>query len=133
MRESSTQTVKDPDALDDAASLTQDTHKDPLECRENWQARLHRLSHGPQFNSLYARHYSNVDPDNCGAHGEPRCTNFANVYRGTLDYIMIPAESSIECKSLLQMPDTAQLEHGQPQEGQFPSDHFALGCSVIID
>lgn len=92
---------------------------------------LNRLAHGPQLRSLYGV-YGKVNDRQPGSHGEPACTNFAHLYRGTLDYIMTSATSSISCRSLLEMPDIRLLSFGQPQEGQFPSDHFAIGCEVVV-
>ncbi|CCG83003.1 Putative uncharacterized protein [Taphrina deformans PYCC 5710] len=132
MQESSSQIAADDE----------DTHADPTSfepsdagasTEKKWKQRIDRLSGGPQFRSLYAEHYHAIDPGNCGSQGEPTCTNFANVYRGTLDYLLTPVESNITCNALLQMPDLTLLSQGQPQEGQFPSDHFALGCEVTLE
>lgn len=86
------------------------------------------LSLEPQFQSLYGSHYQTIAPQNADAQGEPKCTNYAHVYRGTLDYIFVPKETSLQCCALLDMPDIETLRASQPNEGEFPSDHFALGA-----
>ena len=101
-----------------------------------WQNTIENLASKMQWCSLYGAYYSKIDAANAGDHGEPKCTNYANVYRGTLDYIICPASSisqeDIVVNGLLKLPDISRLRNGQPQEGQFPSDHFCLMASVTI-
>lgn len=97
------------------------------------QARVNRLAEQPCYRSIYGQHYRKITTSNVGFNGEPACTNFAHVYRGTLDYIFVPQDSSIRCSSLLDVPSVSTLRQSQPNEGEFPSDHFALASVLVIE
>lgn len=101
---------------------------------ERWRTFLNTLSEGPQLSSLYSKHLRSVSPSHATTNGEPECTNYANVYRGTLDYIFLMgrSSSSLTCTGLLDIPDISKLTNGLPQEGQFPSDHFCLMCELSV-
>lgn len=99
----------------------------------DWQGLLLKLSSGPQLYSMYGKHYSNASDGARTHYGEPKYTNWANVYRGTLDYIFATENTSkFRCTGLLELPDYDLLTLGQPQEGQFPSDHFCLMSEIEL-
>lgn len=128
-----------------------------------WQALIDDIVRLPRLQSQYALHYHSVHPENTRDKcGEPKCTNFAPKYRGTLDYIYTVesvhphtiargADGSgdaadeagagrdksvmadrIHCSALLKLPLDTDIEKGQPYEGQFPSDHCCIMAEFEI-
>lgn len=92
-----------------------------------------------QVVSAYGR-YHEVHPENSGANGEPRYTNWADDFQGTLDYIFFlkwkhePVEKDpVIIHELLRIPEEAELgpmPNSLPRRALNPSDHFALLASV---
>ncbi|AET39648.1 RNA exonuclease Ecym_4619 [Eremothecium cymbalariae DBVPG len=105
--------------------------------------------------SLYAVAYKHVHPDNAGLdneRGEPEISNWAYTWRGLLDYIMYitpwQASNNVEVDSLesfeklshitvqemLRMPPAKEMSsHGQPHDGEYPSDHLAMMCKLEVE
>ncbi|SJM88827.1 probable RNA exonuclease NGL2 [Zygosaccharomyces bailii] len=104
--------------------------------------------------SLYAVGYRKVHPENSSLdndRGEPEISNWANTWRGLLDYMFyvrnwdfsdhkavdslesFEAESGIRIRGLLRMPPAKEMtEHGQPHEGEYPSDHLCILCNLEL-
>lgn len=104
--------------------------------------------------SLYAVGYSKVHPENSGLdndRGEPEISNWAHTWRGLLDYMFyvrqwnssdhkavdslgsFEAENNIRIRGLLRMPPGKEMtEHGQPHEGEYPSDHLCILCKLEL-
>ncbi|CCH41733.1 putative RNA exonuclease NGL3 [Wickerhamomyces ciferrii] len=98
--------------------------------------------------SLYSVGYKLVHPENSGLDNEkdePEISNWAHAWRGLLDYIFYIAEwdlesdsqvkslaefeelSQVRINSLLRMPPGKEMsKHGQPHEGEYPSDHLCM-------
>lgn len=102
--------------------------------------------------SLYSVGYDSVHPDNSGVNnkrGEPVFSNWANSWRGLLDYIFIVADwnkkddfsehadtieqveinHKVKLLGLLRMPTYEEMgaePSGQPRVGQYPSDHLTM-------
>ncbi|KAK4518744.1 uncharacterized protein ATC70_008966 [Mucor velutinosus] len=79
---------------------------DQLDTIEMLLAKYHNQGH---WKSIYS-HFGRVNPDstNQGLFGEPRFTDYASQFQGTLDYMFIDANSPIKINSLLLMPDEEQ-------------------------
>ena len=99
-----------------------------------WQTNLKTLSEATPLTSLYGAHYKHINTDHIDqATGEPICTNYAQEYRGCLDYLFMKSPTNaIKCTALLELPDLSVLSHGQPEEGKCCSDHFALSAELYI-
>lgn len=71
--------------------------------------------------------YSKIDPDTADrASGEPKFTNYAHAFKGTLDYILYPdSEEHIAPIELLEMPPESSLMPSLPNRN-FGSDHVCL-------
>ncbi|QLL34645.1 hypothetical protein HG536_0H00190 [Torulaspora globosa] len=104
--------------------------------------------------SLYSVAYNKVHPDNAGLdnkRGEPEMSNWANTWRGLLDYLFLitqwdsddrrsvdpldvfEKENSIKIRGLLRMPPSSEMpHHGQPHEGEYASDHLSMMCELEI-
>lgn len=104
--------------------------------------------------SLYSVGYSKVHPTNAGLdneRGEPEMSNWANTWRGLLDYLFLithwdssdrtlvdpldvfEKENSVKIKALLRMPPANEMpHHGQPHEGEYASDHLSMICQLEI-
>lgn len=104
--------------------------------------------------SLYSVAYNLVHPENSGLDndaGEPEISNWAHAWRGLLDYICFitswePSTSSkvetleefeslthTRVTGLLRMPPASEMtEHGQPHEGEYPSDHLCMIAEVEL-
>lgn len=98
--------------------------------------------------SLYSVAYKLVHPENSGLDnekGEPEISNWAHAWRGLLDYIFYISEwdlksdsqvksisefeqlTNVKINGLLRMPPAKEMtEHGQPHEGEYPSDHLCM-------
>uniref|UniRef100_A0A060TH88 ARAD1D36850p n=1 Tax=Blastobotrys adeninivorans TaxID=409370 RepID=A0A060TH88_BLAAD len=103
--------------------------------------------------SLYGETYKEVHPENVhpkSTIGEPFFSNWAHKWRGLLDYIFVlekknvdkqhkqPSEivSGVKVLNVLRMPDPKEMgpePSGQPREGQYPSDHLCMMCTVSIE
>lgn len=104
--------------------------------------------------SLYAVGYGEVHPENSGIdndRGEPEMSNWANTWRGLLDYILLitqwdssdrkkvdsletfEKENSLKLRGLLRMPPASEMSHhGQPHEGEYASDHLSMMCTIEL-
>lgn len=104
--------------------------------------------------SLYSVGYSRVHPENSGidnVRGEPEISNWANTWRGLLDYLFLIADwdssncreidslekfekdNSVKIRGLLRMPPSEEMSgHGQPHEGEYASDHLSMICKLEI-
>jgi RNA exonuclease NGL2 len=104
--------------------------------------------------SLYSVGYKHVHPENSGLDndkGEPEISNWAHAWSGLLDYICFITSWELgtdsEVKSLeefeqvtqtritglLKMPSSKEMtEHGQPHEGEYPSDHLCMIAEVEL-
>lgn len=84
--------------------------------------------------------YHKVHPENSGPNGEPRYTNWADDFQGTLDYIFFlkwkqgpRTQEPATVHQLLRIPEEAELgpePNSLPRTGINPSDHFALMASI---
>lgn len=105
--------------------------------------------------SLYAVGYKHVHPENAGLDndsGEPEISNWAETWRGLLDYIffvknwngtdrssvdkidVFERENGIKIRGLLRMPPGEEMtKHGQPHEGEYPSDHLSMMCEIELN
>lgn len=104
--------------------------------------------------SLYSLGYKHVHPENSGLDndkGEPEISNWAHSWRGLLDYICfitsweVGTDSHVKSleefesltqtriTSLLKMPPAKEMtNHGQPHEGEYPSDHLCMIAEVEL-
>lgn len=104
--------------------------------------------------SLYAVGYRKVHPKNSGIdneRGEPEMSNWANTWRGLLDYILLithwdssdrkevdsletfEKENSLKIRGLLRMPPASEMaHHGQPHVGEYASDHLSMMCTIEL-
>lgn len=108
--------------------------------------------------SLYSLGYKQIDPKNAGFdndRNEPIFSNWAHTWRGLLDYIFIitkwdrcqdyservdhlhevESRDDVKLLKLLKLPmpeDMGPEPSGQPQAGQYPSDHLCLMAEVIL-
>ncbi|CCH59132.1 hypothetical protein TBLA_0B02900 [Henningerozyma blattae CBS 6284] len=104
--------------------------------------------------SLYSAGYSKVHPENSGIdneRNEPEISNWAHIWRGLLDYLFyikswdftpnkeidsledFERENDIKIRGYLRMPPAKELpSHGQPFEGEYPSDHLCMLCEVEL-
>ncbi|AGO10338.1 AaceriABL118Wp [[Ashbya] aceris (nom. inval.)] len=104
--------------------------------------------------SLYSLAYKYVHSENAGIdndRGEPEISNWAHAWRGLLDYIMyvtpwdfsdntevdelgkFQKNAGIKVRGLLRMPPAIEMpSHGQPHEGEYPSDHLAMMCELEL-
>ncbi|EDO14405.1 hypothetical protein Kpol_237p1 [Vanderwaltozyma polyspora DSM 70294] len=109
---------------------------------------------GMRANSLYSVGYKHVHAENAGidnTRGEPIISNWANTWRGLLDYIFhvntwdfdnrqavdslekFEIENSIRLRGFLRMPlDSEMPKHGQPHEGEYASDHLSMICNIEL-
>jgi len=98
--------------------------------------------------SLYSVAYKLVHPENSGLDNEknePEISNWAHAWRGLLDYIFYITDwdmktdsqvkslsefenlTNVKINGLLRMPSANEMtEHGQPHEGEYPSDHLCM-------
>ncbi|CAH01327.1 RNA exonuclease [Kluyveromyces lactis] len=98
--------------------------------------------------SLYSIAYSKVHPENSGLdnkRNEPEISNWAHAWRGLLDYLYyVTSWDGCDCTKidelstfeqnygvqvleLLRIPPAKEMtEHGQPHEGEYPSDHLCM-------
>lgn len=68
----------------------------------------------------------NTDKSEIGNFGEPRFTNYASQFQGTLDYIFIEKDrKDISVKSILMLPKEEFLKPSLPNKN-FGSDHLCL-------
>lgn len=103
--------------------------------------------------SLYSIAYKLVHPENAGLDNdknEPEISNWAHAWRGLLDYIFYIEDWDLISKpitdlnefeklhrvrinKLLRMPPGKEMtEHGQPHEGEYPSDHLCMIAEVEL-
>ncbi|SCU86276.1 LAME_0D05292g1_1 [Lachancea meyersii CBS 8951] len=104
--------------------------------------------------SLYSVAYKHVHVENAGLDndfGEPEISNWAETWRGLLDYIFVikkwdstkrqtpddidtfHAENGLKVRSLLRMPPSREMPgHGQPHEGEYGSDHLSMMCELEL-
>ncbi|ONH67553.1 RNA exonuclease NGL2 [Cyberlindnera fabianii] len=104
--------------------------------------------------SLYSVGYKDVHPENAGLDNdanEPHISNWAHAWRGLLDYITLIARwdlksssrvnsieefekvSEVRLRGFLRMPPGSEMtEHGQPHEGEYPSDHLCMMADVEL-
>lgn len=105
--------------------------------------------------SLYAVGYKHVHPENAGLDNdseEPEISNWAETWRGLLDYIFLvknwdgtdrssvdkidvfERENGVKIRGLLRMPPGEEMtKHGQPHEGEYPSDHLSMVCEIELN
>ncbi|AHY76741.1 ADI_G0049340.mRNA.1.CDS.1 [Saccharomyces cerevisiae] len=105
--------------------------------------------------SLYSVGYKNVHPENAGLdndRGEPEISNWANTWRGLLDYLFyvkkwdpqsncqevetlgdFEKENKVKCRGFLRMPPGNEMtKHGQPHVGEYASDHLSMVCDLEL-
>lgn len=104
--------------------------------------------------SLYSVAYKHIHPENSGLDnekGEPEISNWAHAWRGLLDYIFYITEwdlksdsqvkslsefeqlTNVKINGLLRMPPGKEMtEHGQPHEGEYPSDHLCMIADLTL-
>ncbi|CAI4048906.1 hypothetical protein SKDZ_13G4120 [Saccharomyces kudriavzevii ZP591] len=105
--------------------------------------------------SLYSVGYKSVHPENAGLdndRGEPEISNWANTWRGLLDYLFyikkwdlqshcqevenlsdFEKKNEIKCRGFLRMPPASEMtKHGQPHVGEYPSDHLSMVCDLEL-
>ncbi|CAM9018657.1 unnamed protein product [Wickerhamomyces anomalus] len=104
--------------------------------------------------SLYSVAYKLLHPENSGLDnekGEPEVSNWAHAWRGLLDYIFYITEwdlksdsqvkslsefeqlTNVKINGLLRMPPGKEMtEHGQPHEGEYPSDHLCMIADLTL-
>lgn len=104
--------------------------------------------------SLYSVAYKHLHPENSGLDnekGEPEISNWAHAWRGLLDYIFYITEwdlksdsqvkslsafeqlTNVKINGLLRMPPGKEMtEHGQPHEGEYPSDHLCMIADLTL-
>ncbi|CAO3620905.1 unnamed protein product [Mucor fragilis] len=97
---------------------------DQLDTVETLLAKYHNQGN---WKSIYS-HFGRVNPDsnNQGLFGEPRFTDYASQFQGTLDYMFIDASAAIQIHSLLLMPDEEQHLKPSLPNRHFGSDHLCL-------
>ncbi|KAL7313457.1 RNA exonuclease ngl2 [Mucor circinelloides] len=103
---------------------------DQLDTIESLLAKYNNKS---QWSSIYS-HFGSVNPDsnNQGLFGEPRFTDYASQFQGTLDYMFIDASSRIRINSLLLMPDEEQYLKPSLPNRHFGSDHLCLVANLAF-
>jgi RNA exonuclease NGL2 len=104
--------------------------------------------------SLYSVGYKSVDPKNAGLdneRNEPFFSNWANTWRGLLDYIFIikdwdigtdkrevdsictfETENDVRINKLLKLPHPDEMGLGQPRENEYPSDHLCMIADISL-
>lgn len=104
--------------------------------------------------SMYSIAYKYVHPENSGLdneRNEPEISNWAHSWRGLLDYIFFVTSwdgsncvtvddlsefelnNGIKVLELLRIPPGKEMtEHGQPHEGEYPSDHLCMIAKLGI-
>lgn len=104
--------------------------------------------------SLYSVAYKLLHPENSGLDnekGEPEISNWAHAWRGLLDYIFYITQwdlksdsqvkslsefeqlTNVKINGLLRMPPGKEMtEHGQPHEGEYPSDHLCIIADLTL-
>lgn len=104
--------------------------------------------------SLYSVAYKLLHPENSGLDnekGEPEISNWAHAWRGLLDYIFYITQwdlksdsqvkslsefeqlTNVKINGLLRMPPGKEMtEHGQPHEGEYPSDHLCMIADLTL-
>lgn len=83
------------------------------------------------WKSIYS-HFGdiNTDESEVGNYGEPRFTNYASQFQGTLDYLFVEKdEKSISIKSILMLPKEEYLKPSLPNRN-FGSDHLCLVANI---
>ncbi|SCU99841.1 LAMI_0G01200g1_1 [Lachancea mirantina] len=105
--------------------------------------------------SVYSVGYKSAHPENAGVDNkrhEPEISNWAETWRGLLDYIFFiqtwdfsdkrkpdelgnfRRENGVTIRRLLRMPPACEMpSHGQPHEGEYGSDHLAMMCELELD
>ena len=131
--------------METSDQLTVPTREDvEREMQERIPDLLRRVTrHGPLY-STYSN-YQSVDPSHRAPpngtdaySGEPFYTNY-EVWRGTLDYIMIgilpsaagQALVNVRVDELVKIPEWKRLEPGLPNQ-TWPSDHVPIGAVCTI-
>lgn len=104
--------------------------------------------------SLYSIAYHMIDPKNAGLdneRNEPFFSNWANKWRGLLDYIffikdwsinedkteideltVFEEENEVVVDKLLKMPHPEEMGLGQPRENEYPSDHLCMIAQISL-
>jgi RNA exonuclease NGL2 len=92
---------------------------------------LSKYQNNIKWKSIYSL-FGSVNPDanNQGLFGEPRFTDYASQFQGTLDYMFIDYNSSIRIKSLLLMPDEQDYLKPSLPNKHFGSDHLCLVADI---
>lgn len=83
------------------------------------------------WKSIYS-HFGdiNTDESEIGNYGEPRFTNYASQFQGTLDYLFVEKDQkSISIKSILMLPKEEYLKPSLPNRN-FGSDHLCLVANI---
>ncbi|KAI9284778.1 Endonuclease/exonuclease/phosphatase [Umbelopsis sp. AD052] len=80
--------------------------------------------------SVYNR-YGEIDAEDIQQYGEPKFTHYGTYFKGTLDYIFLPANGNLECRGLSPLPKEAEMEPGLPN-AVFGSDHVPLCCQLHL-
>ncbi|BFZ53204.1 RNA exonuclease ngl2 [Savitreella phatthalungensis] len=86
-----------------------------------WRRLIDDIVKLPRLQSQYGEHYRNIHPENTRECGEPKCTNFAPKYRGTLDYIY--TVESVHPHTLGRGQDRAAVELAE-------ADHGSASCAA---
>lgn len=104
--------------------------------------------------SLYSVAYKHIDPKNAGIdndRNEPFFSNWANAWRGLLDYIFVICDwdlksdkrgnekietfeevTDVVINKLLKLPHPDEMGLGQPRENEYPSDHLCLISDISL-
>ncbi|KAL9538174.1 hypothetical protein MBANPS3_011134 [Mucor bainieri] len=101
---------------------------DQLDAIETLLAKYHQQQQqGRCWKSIYS-HFGlvNTDSNSQGLFGEPRFTDYASQFQGTLDYMFIDGSSRMRIDRLLLMPDEEQFLKPSLPNRHFGSDHLCL-------
>lgn len=71
----------------------------------------------------------NTDKSEIGHFGEPRFTDYASQFQGTLDYMFIEEQSGTSIKRILMLPKEEFLKPSLPNKN-FGSDHLCLVADI---
>ncbi|KAI9008756.1 Endonuclease/exonuclease/phosphatase [Phycomyces nitens] len=114
-------------ALEDSRrKFGEDKSDDPI---VNWvspQELIGDMENTFPFHSIYSC-YGEIDSESSGVCGEPKFTNYAAVYSGTLDYLFIEKSALNRCSvaKVLEIPAEEVLKPALPNK-HFGSDHLCL-------
>lgn len=92
------------------------------------------LEHHKNTPRLWTSIYSNfgkinMDESEIGHYGEPRFTDYASQFQGTLDYMFYEKDAKISIKRILMLPKEEFLKPSLPNKN-FGSDHLCLVADI---